>query len=712
MLQLSPLIQDLAIILMTAGLTAILLKKIGQPIVLGYILAGFLVNSHIWLLPTVKDVSNIQTWADIGVIFLLFALGLEFSFKKLLHVGVPSSITAIFEIVAMATLGFISGRLFDWSIIDSLFLGGILAISSTAIIVRTLHESGMKGRGFVEFVFGILIIEDLVAILLLVLLSTIALTNQLNKAELFFIAIKLLIFIILCFIFGIFILPSFFKLIRKFISEEILLIASLAFCFVMVQLSNNIGFSPALGAFIMGAILAETSEAKKIESLISPIKNFFASIFFVSVGMLINPKSFIQYWKIILILTFVTIAGKFFSIVIGSLISRRNLRHSIQAGLSLSQIGEFSFIIASLGISLKVTSNFLYPIAIGVSVITTIITPYLIRNIDAIYIWIEKLLPKKSLDILREKNKALEATNKYYNSIYAHIIFIILNTVVIITTYKVFEISNFPKNKTITLVIILIITSPFLWALLYKDNKQDNKIFIYLKITRIFIVIIFNIFLLTKLFSNNALIVIFTMMIMTTLFLSSSLLKNIYSKVEKHFINNFLDEKILPYDARLAPWDAHISYLDIPPESEIAGKTLHELKIRETFGASIVLIERGHLYITAPNRNEKLFPYDRIAVIGEKQKVDILLAHLKSTKTFTPNAKLENYGLHKILVEEQMSFSYKTIRKSKIHESTGGMIIGIERHGERILNPDSLLKILPNDLLWIVGDSKKIETLN
>ena len=283
---------------------------------------------------------------------------------------------------------------------------------------------------------------------------------------------------------------------------------------------------------------------------------------------------------------------------------------------------------------------------------------------------------------------------------------------VIITTYKVFEISNFPKNKTITLVIILIITSPFLWALLYKDNKQDNKIFIYLKITRIFIVIIFNIFLLTKLFSNNALIVIFTMMIMTTLFLSSSLLKNIYSKVEKHFINNFLDEKILPYDARLAPWDAHISYLDIPPESEIAGKTLHELKIRETFGASIVLIERGHLYITAPIRNEKLFPYDRIAVIGEKQKVDILLAHLKSTKTFTPNAKLENYGLHKILVEEQMSFSYKTIRKSKIHESTGGMIIGIERHGERILNPDSLLKILPNDLLWIVGDSKKIETLN
>jgi CPA2 family monovalent cation:H+ antiporter-2 len=722
MIHLPALIQDLAIILMAAGFVTILFKKIGQPVVLGYIITGFIINSHFWFFPTVSDFPNIKAWAEIGVIFLLFALGLEFSFKKLLKVGGASSLTAVIEVIGMAALGFVSGRFFGWSSIDSLFLGGILAISSTTIIIRTLHEAGMKGRGFVDFVFGILIVEDLVAIILLVLLSTVAITKQVNAEDILYSTLKLFFFVVICTIIGIFILPTLFKYIKKILTEEMLLVVSLALCFMMVSLSSNLGFSPALGAFIMGSILAETSEAKKIEHIILPIRDLFAAIFFVSVGMLIDPKSLMQYGKPILLLTLLTIFGKFFTILIGALLSRRTLRHSIQAGLSLAQIGEFSFIIAALGINLNVTGHFLYPIAVGVSVLTTFTTPYLIRNIDSIYAWIEKCLPWEPRDSIKDSPthsmSALEEKEKWKKYIYNSLAFIILNTVIIITiSYLLFLIFDH-KNKNISFTLSLLIAAPFFWALLLRksspttDTKKDRITYFFLETIRVFTVggIVWY---LVQQFNSNILVVgtIVTFVIIL-FFLFSPVLQKTYSKFEKHFMKNFFDRTTYSLAPTFGPWDAHISYLVIPAESEVAGKTLHELKIRETFGASIALIERGHLFITAPGREEKLFPNDRVAVIGNDEVIANLTQFLKSTKVFTPNTKVENYALHKILVTEKMSFAFKTIRKSGIREKTDGLVVGIERLGERILNPDSMLKILPNDLIWIVGDSSKIELLS
>jgi CPA2 family monovalent cation:H+ antiporter-2 len=722
MLHLPPLIQDLAIILMAAGFVTILFRKIGQPVVLGYIIAGFLVSSHVWFLPTVSDLPNIQVWAEIGVIFLLFALGLEFSFKKLLRVGAASSITAIVEVCGMVILCFLSGKFFGWSTIDSLFLGGILAISSTTIIIRTLGESGMKGRGFVDFVFGILIIEDMVAVLLLVLLSTVAVTNQFNGEELLRSTLKLIFFVVLCFVTGIFILPTLLKYIRKILTEEMLLVVSLALCFLMVILSTHTGFSPALGAFIMGTILAETSEVKKIEHLILPVKDLFAAIFFVSVGMLINPKILLEYgWQIIL-LTLLTVFGKFFTILIGAILSRRSLRHSIQAGLSLAQIGEFSFIIAALGTNLKVTSHFLYPIAVGVSVITTFITPYLIRNIDPIFIWIEKCLPLVHRETIKKKihhsNTILEEREKWKNNIFASFSFILLNVVIILAIFYSLYWTYSYFNEYISFTLTLVVSAPFFWALvlrkafpLSKSNK-DRITFACMETLRILIACALFWYLALQYLLGPLITTMILIATFIVLFLFSPFLKIIYSKFEKHFIKNFFEKESSTQAPTFGPWDAHISYLDIPAESEVAGKTLHELKIRETFGASIALIERGHLFITAPGRDEKLFPNDRVAVIGDDETIDKLTHFLKSTKVFTPNTKVENYALHKVLVTEKMSFAYKTIRKSGIREKTDGLVVGIERHGERILNPDSMLKILPDDLIWIVGDSSKIEVMD
>ena len=373
MIHLPDLIQDLGLILMAAALVTILFKKLKQPVVLGYLIAGFLVGPNFAFLPTVKDHASILIWAEIGVIFMLFGLGLEFSFKKLKKVGKSASITASFEILCMLGCGYLTGQLLGWSKMDSLFLGGILSISSTTIIVRAFDELNLKGRSFVSLVFGVLIVEDLIAILLLVLLSSVAVTQSLSGSELLFSALRLGFFLIIWFLLGIYLLPVLLRNFREHLSDETMLIVSLGLCLMMVVIATQVGFSPALGAFVMGSILAETPKGQRIEQLLLPVKNLFSAIFFVSVGMLINTRILLSHFDIILLIAVVTIAGKFVSSLIGALLSGRSLKSSVQAGMSLAQIGEFSFIIATLGVTLKVTSDFLYPIAVAVCALTPLL---------------------------------------------------------------------------------------------------------------------------------------------------------------------------------------------------------------------------------------------------------------------------------------------------------------------------------------------------
>ncbi len=713
-------ILDLGLILMAAGLVTVLFRKIGQPVVLGYIIAGFLVSSHVWFLPSVSDMPNVHVWAEIGVIFLLFALGLEFSFKKLLRVGGPATLTALIEVFGMVALGNLFGRLFGWSLIDSLFLGGILAISSTTIIIRTFSETGMKGRGFVDFVFGILIVEDLVAVLLLVLLSTVAATYAINGSDLLNATLKLTFFVIFCFVAGIFIIPTLIKFLRKHTNDEMLLITSLALCFAMVKISTLAGFSPALGAFMMGSILAETSEVRKIEHLIKPVRDLFGAIFFVSVGMLIDPKMLMEYKGPILILTLITVVGKFITIAVGGLLGRRSLRHSLQAGLSLAQIGEFSFIIASLGLQLKVTSAFLYPIAVGISVITTFTTPYMIKNVDAISLWMEKFIPHK-VQKKEKQEKKKNFSKKWHKNFLTSLIHILLNAVIIYGIFYFVDSLFSGDSKRLGFILTIILSTPFFWAILMKKregntySKEERLSFISLEVVRVMVVWgLFRLIAFRHLPPRLATsIALFTTL--AVLLLLSPMLKKIYLAFEKHFIKNFFESETLEKESShrdLAPWDAHIKNVIIPPEAEIAGKTLHELKIRETYGLSVALIERGELIITAPGREEKLFPNDRVSIIGSDDKLDRFCDLLKIKKQVLTNAAYKSFALHRVFVTEKMSFVYKTIRRSKIREKTQGLVAGVERHGERILNPDSNLMILPGDILWIVGDNDKMKNFS
>ncbi len=719
MIQIPAFILDMGLILMAAGFVTVLFRRIGQPVVLGYIIAGFLVSSHVWFLPSVSDLPNVQVWAEIGVIFLLFALGLEFSFKKLLRVGGPATLTALIEIMGMVALGNLFGRLFGWSLIDSLFLGGILAISSTTIIIRTFSETGMKSRGFVDFVFGVLIIEDLVAVLLLVLLSTVAVTSELNGGDLISSALKLVFFVIFCFVAGIFIIPTLIKFLKHHTNDEMLLIVSLALCFAMVKISTLAGFSPALGAFMMGSILAETSEVKKIDHLFKPVKDLFGAIFFVSVGMLIDPKVLIEYKMPILILTLVTILGKFITILIGGLLARRQLHHTIQAALSLAQIGEFSFIIASLGLSLKVTSAFLYPIAVGISVITTFLTPYMIKNVDALSLWIERLFPERFHN--EKGHKKAKEIKKWQKSFMNSLVHILLNAIIIYGIFYFME-ALFPsENKKLGFILTIIFSTPFFWAILMKKreghtySKDERTSFIALELVRVLVVWALFRLLAFRHLSPRMATSIALLATLAFLLLLSPMLKKIYLAFEKHFIKNFFETETLARESShsdLAPWDAHIKNLVVPAESEVAGKTLHELRIRENFGISVALIERGELFIAAPGRDEKIFPNDRISLIGSDDKLERFSELINMRKTSSGKIESKNYTLHRILVTEKMSFAYKTIKKSKLRDKAQGLIAGIERHGERILNPDSNLIILPGDILWIVGDARRINAIN
>ncbi|MBL0884646.1 MAG: cation:proton antiporter, partial [Chitinophagaceae bacterium] len=395
MAHLPVLIKDLALILGAAGIITIFFKKLKQPVVLGYIIAGLLVGPNFKLFPTIGDVEGIKIWAEIGVVFLLFALGLEFSFKKLVKVGGSAAITGITELSFMMILGYSMGQVLGWSTVDSMFLGGIIAISSTTIIFRAFDELGLKTKQFSSLVIGVLIIEDLVAILLMVLLSTVAVSQQFEGTQMFLSIGKLLFFLCIWFVMGIFLLPTFFKKVSRFLNSETLLVLSLALCLGMVVLADQVGFSAALGAFIMGSILAETTQAHKIEQLITSVKNLFGAIFFVSVGMMINLQILVDYAVPVLILTLSVIMGKTIFVASGALLSGRPLKQAVQAGTSMSQIGEFSFIIATLGVSLNVTSSYLYPIAVGVSVITTFTTPYMIKLAEPLYQFLLKVLPDK-----------------------------------------------------------------------------------------------------------------------------------------------------------------------------------------------------------------------------------------------------------------------------------------------------------------------------
>ncbi|MGZ3769781.1 MAG: cation:proton antiporter domain-containing protein [Bdellovibrio sp.] len=734
------LISDLALILGTAGLVTLIFKKMNQPIVLGYLVAGFLVGPKFTMFPSVVSHESIDLWAEIGVIFLLFALGLEFSFKRLLRVGGAAGFTAILEISLMIGFGYITGRLLNWSAMDSLFLGGIISISSTSIIFRTVEELGLKNMKFVSMVFGVLVIEDLVAVLLMVLLATVALTRDFAGFQMLSAVVKLAFFLAVWFLAGIFLLPSFLKRAQKLLTEETVLVMAVGLCLLMVVFASSVGFSSALGAFITGSILAETIEGERIHHLIAPVKNLFSAVFFISVGMLIDPHVIMNYWKIVLILSLVVIAGKTFSVTLGSVLSGQTLKTSVQSGMSLSQIGEFSFIIATLGLNLKVISEKLYPIAVAVSVVTAFTTPYMLRSSEKVYELIEKILPPKiisALDSYSVLSFSMSGSKEWRDQVRAYMLKVVLNSVVVIAIFLLMARVFLPfllerqfeegPAKFISLSVTLFLSAPFLWALAFGRTKQfeillveqgkgsHNYVFL---VSRVMLAVGLLGAMVAQFVTLKWAILITLWMVVVVGYVLSQKLKQVYHWFENRFLSNLHEDikkkHVKKSISSLAPWDAHITEFTVPPEGWYVGKPLHQIFIREKFGVTIALIERGRLRITAPGRNECMMPFDRIHVIGTDEQ----MVHFKSFIEEEESNKLKEverdfsgYSLEQYLLDERSQFLNKSIRDSGIRELSHGLVVGIEREGKRILNPDSTEVLKQGDLLWIVGDKERILNL-
>ena len=728
------LIHDLGLILSIAAVTTLTFKMIKQPVVLGYIIAGVLVGPYVTFLPTVKDEQNITVWSEIGVIFLLFSLGLEFSFKKLAKVGGTASITAIVEAVGMLAAGYFTGMALGWSVMDSIFLGGILSISSTTIIIRAFNELGVKTQQYALLVFGVLIVEDLVAILLLVLLSTLSVSQNFSGNELIWAIGKLGFFLVLWFLGGIFLIPSLIRALKKQMNDETLLILSVALCLSMVVLAVNSGFSAALGAFIMGSLLAETIQGERIEHLVRPITDLFASIFFVSVGMLIEPSIIVTQWFPILVITLVTIVGKILITGTGAILAGEPLKRAVQASMSLTQIGEFSFIIATLGLTMKVSGPFLYPVSVAVSAITTFTTPYLIKISPRFADLLARSLPAssvKALDRYSGQAQEVKVVSDWRRLLRSYImnivVFSVLSVGVILLGVKhiqTFFLESFDTRNAhmITGILSLVLIAPLIWAMsvrriekeayrsLWVRKRHLRGPLVMLEVLRLTIGILLVAIIVYTFFSTIwALVGCLALMLIAGVVFRQRL-HGFYQRVEKHFLLN-LNQRWDQKRSDLAPWDMHLAEVTIGHGSPIAGKSLLELQLRERFSVNIALIDRfGHL-IPAPGRDERLLPGDGLLVIGTDESLTELNDQLIGS--YAPAGEQvmtkEDIGLLKYRVLPRSPLVGKAMNSCGLRELANAMVAGIERDGLRLMNPSGEMPFRELDIIWLVGNARAIK---
>lgn len=747
MSHLPTLIADLALILISASIITLLFKWLKQPLVLGYIVAGLLAGPYVHIFPTVGDIANVNIWAEIGVVFLLFALGLEFSFKKLINVGSTAFITATTEVISMLLIGYMVGYLLGWGTMNSIFLGGMLSMSSTTIIIKAFDDLGLRSQRFTGIVFGTLVVEDLIAILMMVLLSTMAVSKDFVGEELLVSVLKVVFFLILWFLIGIFILPAFLKKAKKLMNNETLLIVSLGLCLGMVVLATYTGFSAALGAFIMGSILAETVEAEHIEHIIQPVKDLFGAIFFVSVGMLVNPAVLVEYAWPVIIITLVTIIGKAIFSSLGVLLSGESLNISIKSGFSLAQIGEFAFIIAGLGVSLKVLDPFISPIIVAVSVITTFTTPYFIRLANPFAEWLYKVLPPKVQEMLARYASGKKTVNhdsdwkKLLKNIVGRvIIYSVLLTAIWLLSVKtlypavseLFTPVTIWVNLAMCLATLLLMT-PFLWALisnkynssaiflkLWEDENYNHGRLVALVLFRVSVAIFFISAVVISYFHLNIGIgvVIAVAVVALILILREDLTQ--YSRLETHFLTNLnLREEVAKkhhplktsFNSEFNNKDIELTSVFVSPYSRYIGKSLGELSFRQKFGVNVVAIVRGDLKIYIPKSSERIYPQDKLAVVGTDQQLQKFRDEIESPQGVPGTEEMyQEMNLHSFTVNEAFHFLDKSIVQSRLGEKYDSIVVAIERNGELVpLDKDATF--LLGDLVWFVGEREKIRQL-
>ena len=752
MSELPELVQDLALILVVAGFVTLLFKKLKQPLVLGYIVAGFLVSPHMSYTMSVVDKDDIQTWADIGVIFLLFSLGLDFSIKKILKMGASPIIAACTIIFSMMVLGVIVGHSFGWKEMDCIFLGGMVAMSSTTIIYKAFSDMGLTQQGFASTVMSVLILEDILAIVMMVMLSTVASGNSPDGVQLLGSIMKIGFFLVLWFVVGLFAIPLFLRSVRKILNSETLLIVSLGFCCLMAVISTQVGFSAAFGAFVMGSILAETVEADKIIRLVDPVKNLFGAIFFVSVGMLVKPDVIVQYAIPILLLVITILVGQALFGTLGYLLGGQTLKNAMRCGFSMAQVGEFAFIIATLGKSLGVISEFLYPVVVAVSVITTFLTPYMIRAAEPCYNVLVKHLPKKWVRRLThiQTNSAGESasTNNLWKvlmkkMIFNTLIYGILSAAVIAIMFSAalpicrnlsikWTGSHWIGNAVCGFLTILFI-APFLRSIVMKQNHSEafkalwtdrriNRLPLTATIlARVLIALSFIFYICNYLTRfKNALMIAVAIGLLILMLLSRWLKKRSIT-LERLFIQNLQSRDIEAqkqgkkkplFANHLIDRDIHIANLELPDDSLWAGKTLYSLKLRNRFGVHISSILRGSKHINIPNGGTILFPGDKLQAIGNDEQLTKLSKAMKAElqPTITDIEKHE-MKLRSFTISKTSPFIGKTLKDSGIRDEYNCMVVGVDEGQKNLtlITPSRCLQA--GDVLWVVGEEKDLERI-
>ena len=747
MSQLTPLISDLALILICAGIITLIFKKLKQPLVLGYIVAGFICTPHFKFTPSVVDSASIHIWSEIGVIFLLFALGLEFSFKKLMKVGGSAVISACTIIFCMILVGVFVGWTFGWNRMDCIYLGGMLAMSSTTIIYKAFDDMGLRQQRFAGLVLSILILEDILAIVLMVMLSTMAVSQNFEGGEMVYSILKLLFFLILWFVVGIYGIPLFLKRVRKLMSDETLLIVSLALCFGMVYLAALVGFSPAFGAFIMGSILSETIESEHIGKLVSPVKDLFGAIFFVSVGMMVDPAMIVEYKYQILVIVLAVLLGQTIFGTTGVLLSGQPLKTAMQCGFSLTQIGEFAFIIASLGVSLKVTSHFLYPIVVAVSVITTFLTPYMIRLAVPAYNVIDKYMPsrwRRLLDRYSSGASVANHSNNWKKLVIAIIRIVLIYAVLSIAVTALFLHFIVPLatdmlgdlwGRILGAVLTITAIAPFLRAMIMKKNRSEefkslwsdsrfnHAPLISIILLRIVIAIGFIVFIIENLFRASAALMVGIAIIVVCAMILSRFLKKQSIVLERTFVRNlhykeiqqeYLGEKQPEYAGRLLDRDLHLSDFLIPAESAWAGKTLRELDLGKKYDVHVASIIRGKHRLNIPDGNTCIFPNDLIQVIGTDEQLSLFASVAeKAIHTYDD----EDFGKHEMklkqfVVAKDSPFVGHSIIECGIRNKYHCLVVGIESAGEDVLRtPQVHMPLKEDDVVWVVGEEDDLNQL-
>lgn len=740
-------ISDLALILISASLVTLVFKRLKQPLVLGYIVAGFLTGPHMPYTPSVSDMSSIHTWADIGVIFLMFTLGLEFSFKKIVKMGIGPVIASCSVMFCMMSVGNMVGHLFGWGSMNSLFLGGMLAMSSTTIIYKAFDDLGLRQQKFAGEVLSVLILEDILGILLMVVLSALAVSRQFQGMELVGSLFKLGFFLILWFVVGVYIIPIFLRRTHRFLNKETLLVVSIGLCFLLVVIAGKVGYSSAFGAFMMGSILAETVEAEKIERVVSPVKDLFGAIFFVSVGMLVDPAVLAAYWLPIVVLCIAIIVGQAVFGTTSFLLSGQPLRIAVQGGFSLAQIGEFAFIIASLGISLGVTSDFLYPVVVAVSIITTFFTPYMIRAAQPVCRLLERVVPQNVMHRLMERGthaeaqSAVAATDGVWKRLLMALVsqvgaYLTLSVAVILISFTVLlplcrgALGHWPGNVACGLLTVLV-ASPFLRAIVMRKNHSDewkqlrsrsrmNHVGLWVTFGVRYALATAAIYYVINFLSPfwwvwNTL----ASVLIVALIIASRRVKWVSIKMERVFLQNLRSREVMAqsntagepgYAGRLNSRNIHIAELEVPEDSAWGGCHLRHLGFSHHDGVMIAAIVRGSHRINVPDGDTMIFPGDRIEAIGSDESLQLFQQRMNHELAVLPQTA-SKLLLRRLLVREGSPLIGTALRDSGIRSAYHCMAVGFEDADGNIEPATAERVIVRHDAIWVVGEDDSLHTL-